>query len=165
LIYRFYWGGWIFWNKISKRKSLTSLQEIKLNNLWLVFRLDQRAHDVSTNSSMKPVMQNLADQLNCKLSTFSYVPNKKTEEIREVYSISLTSPMRLLFLIEYLNKYELIGIKCKDFKDWERAFHMIVSKKHLTDANYLKIIKIKENMNSKRQFTNPLTLLSKKNFD
>jgi hypothetical protein len=42
---------------------------------------------------------------------------------------------------------------------------MIVSKKHLTDANYLKIIKIKENMNSKRQFTNPLTLLSKKNFD
>jgi LAGLIDADG endonuclease len=151
--------------KISKRKSLTSLQEIKLNNLSLVFRLDQRAHDVSTNSSMKPVMLNLADQLNCKLSTFSYVPNKKTKEIREVYSISLTSPMRLLPLIEYLNKYELIGTKCKDFKDWERVFHMIVSKKHLTDAGYLEIMEIKENMNSKRQFTNPLTLLSKKEFD
>jgi hypothetical protein len=42
---------------------------------------------------------------------------------------------------------------------------MIVSKKHLTDAGYLEIMEIKENMNSKRQFTNPLTLLSKKEFD
>jgi hypothetical protein len=68
--------------------------------------------------------------------------------------------MGLLPLIEYFNKYELIGTKCKDFKDWEKAFHIIISKKHLTDAGYLEIMKIKENMNSKRLITNPLTLLS-----
>lgn len=122
--------------------------------------LDQRAHEVSTNSSMEPIMKNLADGLNCKLLTFNYIPNKKTNEIKEVYSVSLTSPIKLLSLIEYLNEYKLLGIKYKDFKDWEKVFHIIVSKTHLTDAGYLEIMNIKENMNSKRQFTNPLTLLS-----
>jgi hypothetical protein len=68
---------------------------------------------------MKPIMQNLADQLDCNLLTFNYLPNKKTNEIREVYSVSLTSPKKLLPLIEYLNKYKLIGSKYRDFKDWE----------------------------------------------
>jgi len=86
---------------------------------------------------MKPIMENLADQLNCKLLTFNYIPNKKTNEIRVVYSISLTSPIKLFSLIEYLNKYKLLGTKYTDFKDWEKVFHMIVSKTHLTDAGYL----------------------------
>lgn len=109
---------------------------------------------------MKPIMKILADQLNCNLLTFKYVPNKKTNEIREVYSVGLTSPIKLLSLIEYLNKYKLLGTKYKDFRDWEKVYYMIISKTHLTDTGYLEIIKIKENMNSKRQFTNPLTLLS-----
>ncbi len=111
---------------------------------------------------MKPIMQILADQLNCKLLTFNLKPNKKTNEIREVYSVSLTSPMKLLSLIDYFNKYKLLGTKYKDFKDWEKVLHMIVSKTHLTEAGYLEIMNIRENMNSKRQFTNPVlkTLLS-----
>ena len=148
--------------KISKRKmikdstSSTLPHKIRMNNVSLVFRLDQRVQDISTNSSMESIMQILADQLNCKLLTFNYVPNKKTNEMREVYSVSLTSPLKLFSLIEYLNKYKLLGIKCRDFKDWERVFHMIVSKTHLTDAGYLEIMNIKENMNSKRQIINPL---------
>ena len=109
---------------------------------------------------MKPIMQILADQLDCNLLTFNYSPNKKTNEIREVYSVSLTSPKKLLLLIEYLNKYKLIGSKYRDFKDWEKVYYMIISSKHLTHTAYLKIMSIKKNMNSKRQFTNPLTLLS-----
>jgi hypothetical protein len=66
---------------------------------------------------MEPIMPNLADGLNCKLLTFNYIPNKKTNEIKEVYSVSLTSPIKLLSLIEYLNEYKLLGIKYKDFKD------------------------------------------------
>jgi hypothetical protein len=145
--------------KTNKRKLTRNLapstlsRDIILNNISLVFRLDQRSHDISTNSSMRPIMQILADQLNCKLLTFKYIPNKEINEIREVYSVSLTSPIKLLSLIEYLNKY-------KDFIDWEKVYYMIISKTHLTDAGYLEIMKIKENMNSKRQFTNPLTLLS-----
>ena len=152
--------------KTNKRKLTRNLapstlsRDIILNNISLVFRLDQRSHDISTNSSMRPIMQILADQLNCKLLTFKYIPNKEINEIREVYSVSLTSPIKLLSLIEYLNKYKLLGTKYKDFIDWEKVYYMIISKTHLTDAGYLEIMKIKENMNSKRQFTNPLTLLS-----
>lgn len=152
--------------KTTKRKLTKNLapstlsQDILLNNISVVFRLDQRSHDIPTNTSMKPIMKILADQLNCNLLTFKYVPNKKTNEIREVYSVGLTSPIKLLSLIEYLNKYKLLGTKYKDFRDWEKVYYMIISKTHLTDTGYLEIIKIKENMNSKRQFTNPLTLLS-----
>lgn len=72
----------------------------------------------------------------------------------------MTSPIKLLPVIEYLNKYKLLGNKNKDFKDWEKIYYMVISKKHLTDTGYLEIMRISENMNSKRQFTNPLTLLS-----
>lgn len=106
---------------------------------------------------MKPLMKILADQLNCNLLTCKYRINKETDKIREVYSVSITSPMQLLPLIEYLDKYKLIGNKYKDFKDWEKVSHIIVSKNHLTEAGYFEIMKIKENMNSKRQFTNLFT--------
>jgi hypothetical protein len=52
-------------------------------------------------------MQILADQLNSNLLTFNYSPNKKTNKIREVYSVSLTSPKKFLPLIEYLNKIQI----------------------------------------------------------
>jgi hypothetical protein len=62
-------------------------------------------------------MENLAEQLDCNLLTFNSILNRKTNELRKVYSISLTSPIKLLPLIEYLNKYKLLGNKYKDFKD------------------------------------------------
>lgn len=105
-------------------------------------------------------MENLAEQLDCNLLTFNSILNRKTNELRKVYSISLTSPIKLLPLIEYLNKYKLLGNKYKDFKDWEKVYYLVVSRKHLTKTGYLEIMSIKENMNNKRQFTNPLSLLS-----
>ena len=152
--------------KITKVLSSTNLSglnkdhEIITNNISLVFRLDQRAHDISTDSSMKPLMENLAGQLNCNLLSFNSILNRKTNERRKIYSISLTSPIKLLPLIEYLNKYKLLGNKYKDFKDWEKVYYLVVSKTHLTKTGYLEIMSIKESMNSKRQFTNPLSLLS-----
>lgn len=134
--------------------------EIITKNISLVFRLDQRAHDISTNSSMKPLMESLAYKLNCNLLTFNNVINRKTNKLGKVYSVSLTSQIKLIPVIEYLNKYKLLGNKYKDFKDWEKIYFMVISKKHLTDTGYLEIMRISENMNSKRQFTNPLTLLS-----
>lgn len=60
--------------KISKRKFN---QNSVLNNVGLVFRLDQRAYDIATKSSMKPVMQILANQLNCSLLTYKYKSKKR----------------------------------------------------------------------------------------
>jgi hypothetical protein len=62
-------------------------------------------------------MKILADQLNCSLLTFNYKVDKGTDKLREVYSVSITSPTQLLPLIKYLNRYKLIGNKNKDFKD------------------------------------------------
>jgi len=51
---------------------------------------------------MKSIIKNLAEQLNFSLLTLKL--NKETNKIREVYSVSITSPIQLLPLIEYLNK-------------------------------------------------------------
>jgi LAGLIDADG endonuclease len=108
---------------LTKSLSPTTLSELNKDheiitkNICLVFRLDQRAHDIPTNSPMKPLMVNLAHQLECNLLTFTNISNRKTNELRKVYSVSLTSPIKLLPLIEYLNKYKLLGNKYKDFKD------------------------------------------------
>ena len=40
--------------------------------------------------------------------------------------MSIIFPIQLLPLIEYLNKNELIGNKYKDYKDWEKVYHIIV---------------------------------------
>ena len=61
MIHRFIEADGHFGIKISKRKIIPDL---KLNNVCLVFRLDQRAYDFSTKSSMKSIMKILADQLN-----------------------------------------------------------------------------------------------------
>jgi hypothetical protein len=43
-----------------------------------------------------------------------------------------------------------LGIKGKDFKDWEVVYHMLVSKEHLTEAGLLKIKSLRSNMNKQR---------------
>lgn len=93
--------------------------EILTNNIYLVFRLDPKIHDISTDSSMKPLMVNLAEQLNCNLLTFNSILNRKTNELRKVYSISLISPInyQIITCEIILNKYKLLGTKYKDFKD------------------------------------------------
>lgn len=45
-------------------------------------------------------------------------------------------------IIDYFNKYPLLGIKGKDFKDWEVVYNMLISKQHLTESGRLKIISI-----------------------
>lgn len=139
-------ADWHFGIKRSnkKRKILPETKSSALNNVNLVFRLDQRVYDITTKSSMEPIMLILADQLNCNLLTFKYKLDKETDKVRRVYSVSITSPMQLLPLIEYLNNYKLIGIKYKDFKDWEKVYHIIILKTHLTEAGYQEIMKIKK---------------------
>ena len=61
-------------------------------------------------------------------------------------SISVTGINNLEFIVNYFNKYPLIGVKRKDFKHWEVVYHMIVSKEHLTEAGRLKIRAIANEM-------------------
>ena len=106
---------------------------LELNMLSLKFRLDQRLYDKPTSSCMKPFMENLALFLSCNLK--SYTNNTGSE----VLSLSISSIDNVKFIINYFNKYPLLGNKINDFKKWEQVYIMIISKEHLTDEGILKI--------------------------
>lgn len=82
----------------------------------LLFRLDQRAKDIPTNTCMLEVMELIASYLDSRVLTYKYKtmdPNISSS----VLSISISSPAKLKPLIDYFNKYSLLGVKQKDFKD------------------------------------------------
>jgi len=87
-------------------------------------------------------MEKLAKFLDC--SVLSYKEDK-------VLFLSLTSLEKLTHLIIYFDKYPLIGVKGKDYKDWKKIYYMIKNKEHLTEAEKEKIILLQSNMNSKRK--------------
>ena len=91
-----------------KAKSDTRKRSVS-ENVSLTFRLDQRSYDKPTSSSMKPFMEDLALFLSCSLK--SYTSNKNTE----VLSLSVSSIKGISFLINYFNKYPLLGNKINDY--------------------------------------------------
>jgi LAGLIDADG endonuclease len=113
---------------VSKRSVLACAENISLK-----FRLDQRLYDKPTSSSMRPFMESLALFLSCNLK--SYTNNVGSE----VLSVSVSSIDSINFLVDYFNKYPLLGDKLNDFKKWEIVHNMFISKEHLTDEGRLKI--------------------------
>jgi len=116
----------------SKPKSETRKRSVS-ENISLKFRLDQRLYDKATSTSMKPFMENLALFLNANLKTYKNNTNS------EVLSVSIQSINNVSFLIDYFNKFPLIGDKLTDFKKWEIVYNMILLKQHLTEQGRLKI--------------------------
>ena len=57
----------------------------------------------------------------------------------EILSISVSSLDSVKLLVNYFNKYPLIGNKLNDFKKWEIVYYMFIKKEHLTDEGRLKI--------------------------
>lgn len=116
----------------SKAKSDTRKRSVN-ENISLKFRLDQRSYDKPTSSSMKPFMESLALFLSCNLK--SYTNNRGSEAL----SLSVLSIEGVRFLIDYFNKYPLLGDKSNDFNKWEIVYNMIISKEHITEQGRLKI--------------------------
>ena len=115
-----------------KTKSDTRKRSVS-ESVTLKFTLNQRLFDKSTSSSMKPFMESLALFLSCNLT--SYINNTNSE----VLSVNVSSLDSIKFLVNYFNKYPLIGDKLNDFKKWEIVHNMTVKKEHLTDKGRLKI--------------------------
>ncbi len=128
-------------------------------SIKILFQLDQRAHDVPTNSSMYPVMELISKYLNCNLNIFESKSLNTKGRSKTILSISITSPEKLKILIKYFIEYPLLGNKYKDYKDWEKIYYMIVSKEHLTESGRLKIESIRSNMNSLRKFNDKISNL------
>jgi len=102
-------------------------------SVTLKYILNQRLFDKSTSSSMKPFMENLALFLSCNLT--SYINNTNSE----ILSVSVSSLDSVKLLVNYFNKYPLIGDKLNDFKKWEIVHNMFIKKEHLTEEGRLKI--------------------------
>nr|YP_010391167.1 LAGLIDADG endonuclease [Fusarium ussurianum]UPX02534.1 LAGLIDADG endonuclease [Fusarium ussurianum]UPX02593.1 LAGLIDADG endonuclease [Fusarium ussurianum] len=115
----------------SKDKSETRKRSVS-ENVSLKFRLDQRLYDKATSSPMEPFMSSLALFLKANLKTYA-VKNS------EVLSVSVASIQNIGFLVDYFNKYPLIGDKLNNFKKWEIVYNMILSKEHLTKEGRLKV--------------------------
>ena len=84
---------------------------------------------------MLPVMEKLASFLSCKLNTYTI----KSQTDKKVLSLSVTCINNLEFIVNYFNKYPLLGVKIKDFNSWDVIYYMIVNKEHLTEAGKLKL--------------------------
>ena len=72
--------------------------------------MDQRSFDKPTSSSMKPFMESLSLFLSCNLKSYTNNTNS------EILSISVSSLDSVKSLINYFNKYPLMGDKQKDLK-------------------------------------------------
>jgi len=116
----------------SRAKSDTRKRSVS-ENISLKFRLDQRSYDKPTASPMRPFMEKLALFLSCNLK--SYTNNIGSD----ILSVSVSSIDSIKFIVDYFNKYPLLGDKFNDFNKWEVVYNMIISKEHLTDKGRLKI--------------------------
>jgi hypothetical protein len=59
-------------------------------------------------------------------------------------------------IVPMFNKYPLIGVKKKNYLDFLKVVELIRNKNHLTKEGLEEVIKIKNNMNSRRMETNSL---------
>ena len=110
------------------------MKRSRSEHVTIKFRLDQRAQDRPTFSSMLPFMENLALYLDCPVKTYS---SNKTHT--EILSLTVSAIGKLELLVNYFDKYPLIGDKNNDYKKWRILYDMIIAKEHLTAEGKLKI--------------------------
>jgi hypothetical protein len=90
-----------------KDKSETRKRSVS-ESISLRFRLDQRAYDKPTLSNMEPFMLELASYLSCNLASYESKTGK-------CLSISVSSINNIKVIIDYFDKYPLIGDKLNDY--------------------------------------------------
>jgi hypothetical protein len=88
------------------------MKRSRSQHVTLKYRLDQRAFDKPTQSSMLPFMQELALFLNCPVKTYS--SNKSNTE---VLSLTVSAIGKLELLVNYFNKFPLLGEKSNNYKN------------------------------------------------
>lgn len=86
------------------------MKRARSEHITLRYRLDQRAHDRPTTSSMLSFMEKLAFFLECPVKTYS---SNKTQT--EVLSLTVSALGKLELLVNYFDKFPLIGEKAKDY--------------------------------------------------
>jgi hypothetical protein len=127
-----YVEGRACWGFASAAKS-GDMKRARSEHVTLKYRLDQRAYDKPTSLSMLPFMEKLAIFLDCPVKTYV---NKKESE---VLSLTVSAIGKLEPLVNYFDKYPVIGEKLNNYMKWRIVYDMIVAKEHLTLEGRLKI--------------------------
>ena len=107
-----------------KAKSKTRKRSTSAS-ISLRYTLAQRFLDKS-NYSIIDVMSKICKYFYCTYKTFYTAGNIK------IIVINVQSLEKIQMIIDYYNKYPLLGIKGKNFNDWLKIFNMISNKEHLT---------------------------------
>lgn len=118
------------------------------NRVEARFRIEQRQIDPETSSSYGSVLESIALALEVKLKTSYH------NEGIEYYSIAVTSPVKLLTLIKYLDTYPLYSSKLLNYLDFKKCVNVMLSREHLSKEGRDRIKTIKAGMNSKRTYYN-----------
>lgn len=101
----------------AKPKSETRKRSVSAS-INLIFKLEQRSFDRPTSTSMLPLMEEIGKFLSCNVIVVKKNPTLplKLEPI-DTLSVSVTSLDKIKPLIDYFNKYPILGVKGLDFKD------------------------------------------------
>lgn len=130
----------------AKPKSDTRKRSVS-ENISLKFRLDQRSIDKPNNAPMLPIMEKIAFFLSCVVNNYKIKPTPL-----EVLSVSVQSNTKVFgFLIDYFEKYPLLGNKAKDFEYWNTVYNIILTKRHLSVQGRLDIKLIAEKLKNNRK--------------
>jgi hypothetical protein len=88
------------------------MKRARSEHVTLKFRLDQRAYDKPTSSSMLPFMEKFAIYLDCPVKTYN---SNKTQT--DMLSLTVSAIGKLELLVNYFDKYPLIGEKLNNYKN------------------------------------------------
>lgn len=105
------------------------LTRIFLSNVTAI----QRAYDKPTSSSMLPFMEKLAIFLDCPVKPYT------TNSQSEILSLTVSAIGKLGPLVNYFDKYPVIGEKRHNYIKWRIVYDIIIAKEHLTPEGRLKI--------------------------
>lgn len=118
------------------------------NRIEARLRIEQRKEDPNTGKSYESILKSIADTFGVQLNTAIHNGNI------HYYLIAITSPAKLVILINYLNEYSLFTSKFINFKDFSSCIEMMLNKEHLTIHGREKISVLKNSMNNKRTYYN-----------
>lgn len=160
---------WINVNHNCNYPKLGKSQESLMNNSWLAgfsdadssfqIRYTLREHSkirIGTsyvleqrkemyNEDYNNILLKIAKLFNTKLN----VINRKSGS--SYYRISASSKFSLNLVLNYFDKHNLLSSKFLDYKDWSTVTRLYISNKQLLDNNKIKILDIKNRINSNRK--------------
>ena len=137
--------------KLTKPQPKTLTKRSRSAQVSVRFTISQRAFDRPTSTSMLNIMEDIAKFLSGKLNITKKHPKVplKLEPIDTLY-VEINAINLIGFIVEYFNKFPLLGVKRLNFNDWQTVYNMMLNKEHLTEDGRAQIQSIVSRMNNKR---------------